>query len=114
MVLIFAKTKRLAVNAGEVPQGKETYQWETKQFATLGSGEVVAPILIVKRNRFTGFMGAVRTEEVLSYTFHYYLPNHIEIPIADEIREHIFVVRRVHKGKKLANDSWRYWKCSPG
>ena len=61
-VRIFARTKQISINGRDPAEWKKGYQ--VKQFVRLASGDVVAPILKVERPRFTGFMGAVRTELV--------------------------------------------------
>ena len=112
-VRIFEETKRVSVSGRDPLEWKNGYQM--KQFIKLRSGEIVAPILQVQRQRRSGFMGAIRTDIVLEDTFHYLGGRRpkIEIPIADDIDRFVLLVRRLDGIGQLGTDPWRYWEASP-
>lgn len=109
-VRCFKKTLRLQVRPTNLPEWKES-GYQIVRFVRLASGEFVAPILQVTEPRFSGPMGEVRHDRVWQSVLMALGSGqaHIDLPLDDEIEEHLIIIRRIRSDAMNGDDPWRVW-----
>jgi hypothetical protein len=108
-VRCFRNVKRIVVRPNREGWGKAGYQ--AVQFVKMKSGEVLSPVLRVVRPNFRGFMGGVREDPTWETTFHFLGEGQakIEVPVHEQIDEHLILVRILPDRGARADGPWRVW-----